>query len=153
MRQDTKLPAQGAEFLVLGHLLVEGLHAYLMYRNMPGFDVLVVNPDKGLQARVSVKSRWRARADGFIIRNFDSDFVIVVKLNKGALEPRSPEFFVIPTNELRRLKSSGWGKLNFNAIPAFNSYLNAWNRIRDFIHAEPELTPPDDEMDEPVLAD
>jgi hypothetical protein len=44
-RQNTRLEAEGAEFLVLGHLLVEGLQAYKMYTNMPGYDVLVVNPE------------------------------------------------------------------------------------------------------------
>ena len=40
-RQSTKLESEGAEFLVLGYLLVEGLQAYKMYVNMPGYDVLV----------------------------------------------------------------------------------------------------------------
>jgi hypothetical protein len=78
--QNTRLEAEGAEFLVLGHLLVEGLQAYKMYTNMPGYDVLVVNPEANRIARVSVKSRWKASANGFIINNFGSDFVVVGSL-------------------------------------------------------------------------
>jgi hypothetical protein len=131
----TKLESEGAEFLVLGHLLVEGMQAYKMYTNMPGYDVLVVNPEAGRQARVSVKSRWRAGANGFIIKNLDSDFVVVVKLNrdiaKGEVAPS--QFFVIPTEAITPLKRSTLGKANFAAIPDFQAYLNAWHRIRVFL--------------------
>ena len=74
-RQNTRLEAEGAEFLVLGNLLVEGLQAYKPYTNMPGYNVLVVNSEGNPNrfARVSVKSRWRAAARGIIINNFDSD--------------------------------------------------------------------------------
>ena len=148
-RQNTRLEAEGAEFLVLGHLLVEGLQAYKMYTNMPGYDVLVVNPEANRIARVSVKSRWKASANGFIINNFDSDFVVVAKLNRGTAELRSPQFFVIPTGVLASLSPSGWGKLNFSAIPNFQSYMNAWHRIRDFIGAAPPIEPKDEDAGEP----
>ena len=38
--QNTRLEATGAEFLVLGHLLVEGIEADKTYANMPGYDIL-----------------------------------------------------------------------------------------------------------------
>jgi hypothetical protein len=145
-RQQTRLESEGAEFPVLGHLLVEGMQAYKMYTNMPGYDVLVVNPEANRQARVSVKSRWRVGASGFIIRNLDSDFVVVVKLNrdidKGEVVP--PEFFVMPTKAISTLKGSGWGRLNFAAIPNFQNYLNAWHRIRQFLDM-PRPSGPNDE--------
>jgi hypothetical protein len=56
-----------------------------------------------------------------------------LKLNRGTAELRSPQFFIIPTGVLASLSPSGWGKLNFSAIPNFQSYMNAWHRIRDFI--------------------
>jgi hypothetical protein len=34
-RRDTHLEAEGAEFLVLGHLLAEGIEAHKMYTNYP----------------------------------------------------------------------------------------------------------------------
>jgi hypothetical protein len=40
---------------------------------------------------------WKASANGFIIGNFDSNFVVVAKLNRGTAELRSPQFFIIPT--------------------------------------------------------
>jgi hypothetical protein len=59
-RQNTRPEAQCAEFLVLGQLLVEGIQAYKEYVNMPGKDVLAMNPEAKSQrvARVWVKSRW-----------------------------------------------------------------------------------------------
>jgi hypothetical protein len=150
-RQNTRLAAEGAEFLVLGHLLVEGLQAYKMYTNMPGYDVLVVNPEAkpNRVARVSVKSRWKASANGFIINNFDSDFVVVVKLNRGTAEPTPPQFFVIPTEALSTLSRAGWGKLNFNAIPNFQGYMNAWHQISDFIGASAAAEPHEEDATEP----
>ena len=91
-RRDTRLEAQGAEFLVLGQLLVEGIQAYKAYVNMPGYDVVAVNPEAQSRpvARISVKSRWRASARGFLINNFDSDFVVVVKLTRRAQKSQNP---------------------------------------------------------------
>lgn len=150
-RLDTRLESEGAEFLVLGHLLVEGLQAHKTYTNMPGYDVLVVNPKTSSQqvARVSVKSRWRIGATGFIIKNFDSDFVVVVKLNrekdKGEVVP--PEFFIIPTDALRELNRPGWGRINFGAIPNFQSYKNEWHQIRDFVGVAPIAAPDDEDLE------
>jgi len=77
---------------VLGFLLIEGVQADKMYVNMPGHDVLAVNPAQECTTRISVKSRWRHKAEGFIIRKFDSDFVVVMKLNRGAETPSAPMF-------------------------------------------------------------
>ncbi len=140
-RQNTRLEAQGAEFLVLGQLLVEGLQAYKMYTNMPGYDVLVVNPEANRTARVSVKSRWKASAGGFIINNFDSDFVVVVKLNRGTLAPTPPQFFVIPTGIITNLSRDRMGKLNFSSIPDFSGYENAWHRVSEFLGVMPSPAP------------
>jgi hypothetical protein len=51
---------------------------------MAGYDIVATNPDKNSAARIQVKSRWRTKADGFIIKNFECDFVIVTKLNRGS---------------------------------------------------------------------
>jgi hypothetical protein len=152
-RQNTRLEAEGTEFLVLGHLLVEGMQAYKMYTNMPGYDVMVVNPETRAVARISVKSRWRAGAEGFIIKNLDSDFVVVVKLNRsklhqGAEEAKSPEFFVIPTDDLRTLNRSGWGKIAFSKIPNFAGYLGGWERIRKYMGLPLPPEPADEDADD-----
>lgn len=132
-RQNTKLESEGAEFLVLGHLLTEAIPAYKMYVNAPGYDVMAVNPEQQKVAKISVKSRWKASAKGFIINNLDSDFVVIVKLNKGTPKPLSAQFFVIPTSVIASLPRSGWGKINFTAIPNFQNYEGAWHSISEYI--------------------
>jgi hypothetical protein len=73
---------------------------------------------------------------------------VVAKLNRGTAELRSPQFFIIPTGVLASLSPSGWGKLNFSAIPNFQSYMNARHRIRDFIGAAPPTEPKDEDAGE-----
>lgn len=118
-RDNIRLAAEGTEFLVLGHLLVEGLQAYKMYTNMPGYDDLVVNPETkpNRVARISVKSRWRVEAHGFLIKNFDSDFVVVVKLNRGTV-PAPAEFFVLPRRSSSLCRDPGGRRLDFRPFRA-----------------------------------
>jgi hypothetical protein len=136
-RRDTRLESQGAEFLVLGQLLIEGIPAYKAYVNMPGYDVLALNPSAvpGCTARVSVKSRWRAKASGILIDNFASDFVVIVMLNKGTANALPVQYFVIPTDHLAKLKRSAspWGKLAFSSIPNLGDYADGWERIKAFL--------------------
>jgi len=60
-RQDTKLESEGAEFLVLGNLLIEGISCFKAYINFPGYDLVAVNPDKSKTAKIQVKSRWATK--------------------------------------------------------------------------------------------
>ena len=84
MRQDTKLESEGAEFLVLGNLLIVGISCFKAYVNFPGYDLVAVNPDKSKTARIQVKSRWATNYDkSFPIKNFECDFVVHVALNRG----------------------------------------------------------------------
>lgn len=39
-RLDTRLEAEGAEFLVLGQLLLQRIASYKTYTNMPGYDLV-----------------------------------------------------------------------------------------------------------------
>ncbi len=71
MRRNTQLESSGAEFLVLGNLLIEGISAYKAYHNFKVYDVVAVNPEKNRSARIQVKSRFQTNWDGFIINNFD----------------------------------------------------------------------------------
>jgi hypothetical protein len=83
-RLDSKLESEGAEFLVLAHLLVEGIQATKAYTNFPGYDVLAFNPERDNVCRIQVKSRWATDYDrSFPIKNFDCDFVVHVALNRG----------------------------------------------------------------------
>jgi hypothetical protein len=89
-------------------------------------------------------------AKGLLIINFDSDFVVIVKLNRGTTEPMPVQYFVIPTGQLSTLKRSAppWGKINFSAIPNFQSYLNEWHRIRAFLQVETPTEPDEEESTE-----
>ena len=141
-RLDTKLEAQGAEFLVLGTLLAEGIVAYKTYTNMPGYDLIASNPEGGTSCRIQVKSRWATDYDGaFPIKSLESDFVVVVALNRGYRysKPRgatdsgrrAPTFYVLPTRVLRRLPRGGtWKKVFLKDVARVGKYIEAWDLIR-----------------------
>ncbi len=136
-RRDTRLKSAGAEFLVLGQLLIQDIPAYKTYTNMPGYDVVAINPDKNSAARISVKSRWNTDATGFIIGNFACDFVVVVKLNCGtSKDPKKiklPEFFVLPVKVVKRLPRSNWNRIEFRRIQNFQNYIDRWDLINKFL--------------------
>ncbi len=134
-RQNTQLESAGAEFLVLGNLLVEGIPAFKSYTNMKGYDLIAVNPELNLSVRIQVKSRWRTKAEGFIIKNFECDFVVVALLNRGSKggksEAHSPEYFIFPVHVAEALpRTEGWGKVSFSKFPDLHSYRNRWDLIR-----------------------
>lgn len=137
-RQDTHLESEGAEFLVLGQLLIQGIPTYKTYTNMPGYDLVATNPERNQTARIQIKSRWSTLADSFLIKNFDCDFVVIVKLNRGSKEGDAevliPEYFVLPVDIVEALpRTEGWGKIRFKDIPEMESYSDTWDLIRDFL--------------------
>jgi hypothetical protein len=143
-RQDTRLEAEGAEFLVLGNLLVEGIDAYKSYRYMAGYDLVAVLPDANSTARIQVKSRWASDATTYLIKRFDCDFVVFVKLNRGNryknnADPKkwsvgraAPVMYVFPTELVKknRVPGSTWGRVILNRIPNFETYKERWDLIR-----------------------
>jgi hypothetical protein len=138
-RQNTTLESEGAEFLVLANLLILGIPSYKTYTNMAGYDITATNPETNRSARIQVKSRWRTGAEGFIIKNFDCDFVVVVYLNRGSKDGRAkvlnPEFFVLPATKLKESHdpANNWGKLSSSKIPGFRSHQDDWQAIREFL--------------------
>jgi hypothetical protein len=68
-RLDTRLESEGAEFLVLGQLLIAGIEATKAYRNFEGFDLYASNPTAGKTCRIQVKRRWATDHGGFPIKN------------------------------------------------------------------------------------
>lgn len=137
-RQDTKLESEGAEFLVLGQLLVQRIPTYKTYTNMAGYDLVATNPDTNRSARIQVKSRWRTGAPGFLIKNFDCEFVVVVKLNRGKKGGGGvvlpPEFFVIPVSVVKAVHKPGsWGKVFFRDITGFDQYRDNWQLVEAFL--------------------
>jgi hypothetical protein len=142
-RLNTRLESEGAEFLVLGNLLIEGIAAYKTYTNMPGYDLVATNPENGTSARIQVKSRWRTNAPGFLINNFDCEFVVLCRLNRGTKDGRGavkdPEFFVFSAAFLKDVpRSRDWGKIMLRNIPNVDTYRDCWDLIREFLRLPKE---------------
>ncbi|KGJ20750.1 hypothetical protein [Paracoccus sanguinis] len=139
-RLKTRLESEGAEFLVCGLMMVEGIPTYKSYVRMPGYDLLAVSNDGHRTARIQVKSRWATGSTGFIINNFDSDFVVLALLNRGKKGGggvvKDPEFYVMPTSSVKDASSpsSTWGKISARKIEQFSSRRNAWHLIRDHLN-------------------
>ena len=145
------LTPDGAEFLVLGNLLVRGIYAYKNYVNTPDFDVLAFNPDNNKKiARIEVKSSQRKDAKIYQIRDFKSDFVVFVQLNKYTRSKKKKRltesenninFIIIPTKivkSLRKRKTANtWGRfrINIGDLSSFKRYENdlGWYRIKKFL--------------------
>ena len=136
-RLNTKLEAEGAEFLVLGHVLIENVECSKAYTNYPGYDLIATSPQTGKVARIQVKMRWATnRAGFFAIDNLDCDFVVHVALNRG--ERRNGEtvapgdallaFYVFPIEIIRSVRSPS-NKINIRNIPDHEQYRDAWPLI------------------------
>lgn len=145
-KQNTKLESEGAEFLVLGHLLIEGISCFKAYVNFPGYDLVAVNPETGKVARIQVKSRWATDYDSsFPIKNYDCEFVVHAALNRGYRfrkkpkrapdGPGTPVFYVFPVDVVREARNprSKWGKTNIRNIPMYEGYRSAWHLIGDYL--------------------
>ena len=103
---ETNLHSEGAEFLVLGNLLIRGVHATKAYTRYPGWDVLATNPETGQTCRVQVKARLATDFDCvFPIKNFDAEFVVLAVLNRGSPLRR------VAATETRTTPASGPGLL------------------------------------------
>ena len=139
-RRDTRLEAEGAEFLVVGWLLVNGIEAHKTYSKMPGYDLIAINAKGNKSCRIQVKSRYQTGVGHFIIKNFDSDFVVIALLNRGYAKPRKngdtgikdPQMYVVPTDVIKKAQdpSDTWHKVSFSKIPNLDQYLNDWESIR-----------------------
>lgn len=138
-RQDTRLESEGAEFLVLGQLLIQKINAYKTYTNMPGYDLVATDAEKNTSARIQVKSRWATNSGGFPIKNFDCEFVIVALLNRGSKdgkkEIKAPEYFVIPVQVVKSAlrDTSTWSKVVLKDIQNLENYRENWSQISDYL--------------------
>ncbi len=142
-RRDTRLEAEGAEFLVVGWLLVNGIEAHKTYSKMPGYDLIAVNATGNNSCRIQVKSGYQTGVGHFIIKNFDSDFVVITLLNRGYAKAhkngdlgiKDPEMYIVPTEVVRSAQdpSDDWNKVSLSKIPEFRKFQNSWELIRDFL--------------------
>ncbi|MCL4499913.1 MAG: hypothetical protein M1335_06710 [Chloroflexi bacterium] len=145
-RQNSKLEAAGAELLVLGELLIEGIQAYKSHTNLQGYDLVAFNPQTDKACRIQVKSRAATDYDrSFLISDYDCDFVILAALNRGYRQRRkpndtdsgrrAPQFYILPIAavELFRSPQDKWGKVR---VAEADSYLDNWDLIKDFLGFE-----------------
>ena len=145
------LTPDGAEFLVLGNLLVRGIYAYKNYVNTPDFDVVALNPDNNKKiARIEVKSRQHTNAKTYQMKSFKSDFVVFVQLNKYKRSKNikiftgsenNINYIIIPTKKVKSLKRrktpNTWGRyrVNIGYLPSYKKYENdlGWTLIKKFL--------------------
>lgn len=144
-RQNTKLESEGAEFLVLGLLLIEGISAYKAYINFPGYDLTAINPETRGVARIQVKSRWATDYDNsFPLKNLDCDFVVHVALNRGFrfskknnkkdISIKPPTFYVFPVEVLKEIRrESGWKKVQIKKVADLENYIDNWKLVKEFL--------------------
>ncbi|TRW98354.1 hypothetical protein FNJ84_06135 [Paracoccus sp. M683] len=145
-RLDTHLESEGAEFLVCGLLMIEGIPSYKAYTNTAGYDILASHPTRGRVARIQVKSRWASNHGfGFPLKNADSDFVVFVALNRGTRNKSQssdarkgvPEFYVFPTPiVLAARREDDWKKVQMRRIERLASYRDNWKLVADFLDAD-----------------
>lgn len=140
--KNTKLEAEGAEFLVLGNLLINGVAAYKFYTNMPSYDLVATNPEFNTSARLQVKSRWTHKATGFLISRFDCDFVVFVRLNLDGVpqanKASDPDYFVFPASVVEKGHRLGkMPKVILKDIPDYRQYQNNWALVSSFLTGAP----------------
>ena len=150
-RKNTKLEAEGAEFLVLGHLLLNRISAFKAYVNFPGYDLIAANAEKNTSARIQVKSRFQTNWDGFIIKNLECDFVVLVALNRGYSRPRkngdkgikSPDFYVMPLSYIKKVRNpeNEWGKIAKSRLNEIDVFKDRWDLISEFLGMAENLEP------------
>lgn len=143
VRRDTKLEAEAAEFLVLGHLLLNRISAFKAYVNFPGYDLIAANADNNTSVRLQVKSRFRTDWDGFIIKNFDCDFVIFVTLNRGYEKTKKdgdkgispPDFYILPIAWVKDVHdpNNAWGKITKNRLVNLAEFKDRWDLILEHL--------------------
>ena len=146
-RLNTSLQSTGAEFLVLGNLLINDIQTYKAYVNHPGYDLLAVNPDNKCACRIQVKSRYATDFDGgFPINNFECDFVVFAALNRGYRYGKvnkasmdtgmtTPVFYVFPVDIIKAVtkKTATWQKVYLRDIADVEQYLDQWGNIADYL--------------------
>jgi len=78
------------------------------------------------------------RVPSFLIKNFDCDFVVIVRLNRGTKdgsgEVRDPEYSVLPVSVVHAApRTEDWGRVDFRNMPDFDSYRDRWELIAEFL--------------------
>ena len=141
MATDTQLEYAGAQFLVLGELLVRGIETHKTYLHTTGYDLVASNGEDHRSCRVQVNCQTFTDADcGMPLENPHCDFIVVVRLNigrgnrtKGSDTAR--EFFVIPTAVAYAAMAQHHAtpRFLFDHIDNCKQYQDAWHLISEFL--------------------
>ena len=152
-RLDTKLFSNGAEFLVLGKLLLTNIQTYKTYVNFEGYDLVCVNPKENLTAKIQVKSKNFKNDSGFYLNSPDKedpDFYIFAQTNSikkikekyhlVSDDEKAPMLYVMNLETVKKYKKidktgTNWISLSVD-VPNLDNYLNNWNQIKDFLKME-----------------
>ena len=139
-QKNTKLEAEGAEFLVLGNFLINGVATYKTYTNMPGYDLVATNPELNTSAKIQVKCRLTRKATGFLISRFDCDFIVFVRLNldseKSNGENGVVDYYVFPASVVEKAHRRGkMPKVILKDIPEYQRYRNDWGLVVGFLNS------------------
>jgi hypothetical protein len=110
---------------------------------MPGYDLVATNPANNTSARIQAKSRWRTESPGFLINNFNCDFVFFTRLNRGSKNGKAavknPEFFVFYSKTLEHIRrTENWDKILLRDISDLELHRDRWDVIKDFL-ADPHF--------------
>lgn len=151
-RLNTKLQSTGAEFLVLGNLLINGIQAYKCYENYPGYDLISVNYNGQKSCRIQVKSRYATdHGGGFPIKNFECDIVVFAALNRGVRYAKNkvisdensgvlePVFYIFPVEIIKAAikETATWSKVYLRDISDADNYQQNWSIISNFLDITP----------------
>ena len=149
-KKDTKLVSTGAEFIVLGKLLLNEIQTYKTYVNFEGYDLVSVNPTINKSCKIQVKSKNLKNDSSFYLNSVEKnkpDFYvfcqtntykyvnkIAVLINDSKLKPR---FFVMDYDSVQRFKSTDKKGQDYikiiSSVPNFQSYEDNWKSIKDFL--------------------
>ena len=148
---NTELFSTGAEFFVLSKLLLNHTEAHKSYVNFEGYDLIAVNPQKNISAKIQVKSKNHKGDTGHYLNSDDkikSDFYIFVQSNAYIKEKDSyrvvedseapPKFFVMDYKTVQKLRSQDkngglYIKLNKKNIPNLDDYKSNLMAIKSFL--------------------
>ena len=145
-RYNTKLFSSGAEFLVLAKLLLARIETYIAYENQEGYDLISINAQKNLSAKIQVKSK-NFKGDSSFYLNKDnktnSDFYVFAQTNSMTRDykiiPDSqsrPNLYILDLKtvmQYRKLDKKGTPYLLLSSLPNKEEFKEDWNQIRKFL--------------------
>ena len=106
---------------------------------MAGYDLVATNPEHNTSVRIQVKSRWKTNAGGFLIKQLESDFVVLVKLNRGSVNGKldilNPQYYVFPIDLIVSVhRNDKMPKVVLKDIAELKTYENNWDLISEFLN-------------------